>query len=76
MTQPAVEAQGSAATTPVSQYFTISPSIPINVQGTIADPADLVRQLAPEIQRLFAELAAQANRANQMWDTPATTYAA
>ena len=76
LTQPAVEAQGSAATTPVSQYFTISPSIPINVQGTIADPADLVRQLAPEIQRLFAELAAQANRANQMWDTPATTYAA
>lgn len=66
----------TAAAAPVTQNFTISPSIPITVQGTIADPVDLVRQLTPEIQRLFADLAAQANRSNQMWDTPATTYVA
>lgn len=64
------------AASPSAQYFTISPSIPITVQGTIANPDDLVSQLAPAIQRLFADLAAQANRGNQMWDNPAATYVA
>ncbi|MDR0276462.1 MAG: hypothetical protein LBJ37_01075 [Paucimonas sp.] len=64
------------AASPSAQYFTISPSIPITVQGTIANPDDLVSQLAPAIQRLFADLVAQANRGNQMWDNPAATYVA
>lgn len=68
--------QVPAAAGSSAQYFTISPSIPITVQGNITNPDELVSQLAPAIQRMFTDLAAQANRGNQMWDNPAATYVA
>ncbi|MFJ4371776.1 hypothetical protein ACIP1T_04070 [Pseudomonas japonica] len=73
-----VQATATATTTatPAAQYFTVSPSIPITVQGNITNPDELVSQLAPAIQRMFTDLAAQANRGNQMWDNPAAAYVA
>ncbi|MDU9391511.1 phage tail tape measure protein [Pseudomonas sp. zfem002] len=73
---PSRDVQPAVAVPPAPQYFTISPSIPITVQGNITNPDELVSQLAPAIQRMFTDLAAQANRGNQMWDSPAATYVA
>ncbi|MFD2643067.1 hypothetical protein [Pseudomonas japonica] len=78
----AISLPESNSATPVSinaaspQHFAVSPTIAINVQGTITEPAELVRILQPEVQRMFTDLAAQTNRGNQMWDNPAATYVA
>lgn len=64
----------TTASAPVQQNIVLSPSIPITVQGNIADPNDLVRMLAPAIQQMFSDLAAKANQGSQLWDNPTTTY--
>ncbi|MCU1722331.1 hypothetical protein [Pseudomonas sp. 5P_5.1_Bac1] len=60
------------ATTP--QHFAVSPNIAINVQGSVTDPAELVRVLQPEIQRMFNGFAAQANAGGQMYDRTDDLY--
>ncbi len=65
--------QPAAATTPSAQNFTVSPNISITVQGSITSPSDLLRILQPEIQRMFANLAARASSGRQVWDEPAVT---
>ncbi|OAI93499.1 hypothetical protein [Pseudomonas putida] len=63
-------------TTSTPQHFAVSPTIAINIQGSVTDPAELVRVLQPEIQRLFNGYAAQANSDGHIWDTPAVTFVA
>ncbi|NNJ17103.1 hypothetical protein CSV86_018930 [Pseudomonas putida CSV86] len=63
-------------TTSTPQHFAVSPTIAINIQGSVTDPAELVRVLQPEIQRLFNGYAAQANSGGHIWDTPAVTFVA
>ncbi len=71
---PAGGVQPSASSVPTQQNITLSPSIPINVQGNITNPDDLIRMLAPAIQRMFSDLAERANRGGRNWDSPAVTY--
>lgn len=68
--QPAL----SSSTTISPQHFAVSPNIAINVQGSVTDPAELVRALQPEIQRMFNGFAAQANAGGQMYDRTDDLY--
>ena len=64
----------SSSTTTSPQHFAVSPNIAINVQGSVTDPAELVRALQPEIQRMFNGFAAQANAGGQMYDRTDDLY--
>lgn len=61
-----------AATSP--QHFAVSPTIAINVQGSLNDPAEIIRVLQPEIQRMFNGFAAQANSGGQVYDRTDDIY--
>ncbi len=72
--QPSAEAVATA--TPSPQNFAVSPNISITVQGSIANAAELVGVLQPQIQKMFNDLAVRANRGRQFWDEPAVTQIA
>ncbi|MEE1924282.1 hypothetical protein V0R50_19650 [Pseudomonas sp. 148P] len=61
-------------TNTTSQQFSVSPSISINVQGIVTDPAELARVLEPEVQRMFAGLATRANTGGEIYDTTNQLY--
>lgn len=77
-TQPARQpsAEAVATATPSPQNFAVSPNISITVQGSIANAAELVGVLQPQIQKMFNDLAVRANRGRQFWDEPAVTQIA
>jgi len=63
-------AQRVAMTSGSTNNFAVTPNISINVQGIITNPAELVRVLQPEIQRMFDNFTARANAGTEMFDLP------
>lgn len=53
----------------VDQKLVFAPHIPITVQGDVKDPAQLVRDLAPHMQRQWEEFMRQAE-ARKLFDAP------
>lgn len=65
--------QSLARVAPAQQNFTVSASIPVNVQGNIGDPAEFARMLQPEIQRMFTNIAARTSTGGHLYDDAAFT---
>jgi len=56
-------------TNTTSQQFAVAPSISINVQGIVTDPAQLAQVLEPEMQLMFTRLAQRASTGAELYDT-------
>ena len=60
----------SSMTNTSTANFAVTPAINITVQGIITNPTELVSILRPEVERMFANLAARASTGTEMFDLP------